>query len=519
MAKQNQTTRFTPSHTVRAFLKVFDVKCGRMQKLNAVITRLEMFLGRIALLKDLGDSTFVAFSEWLDAASNLRRPTRHSCRENLLQIARRAAELNLIKPLTVELQHRGKTADSQVGDDASRYGLLRYFDDVYLIDRQAGDTPLKPETVKSYRSAVHLFLRFAPGVKSALSRINSAKVRAFRTWLVDAGMNTKKAGNHAFAVAAIVKHGKPERFIEDAEELSPAVDPTRTLAYVFENNYLPAKQGIASEKTVAKYLATFNSFGRFLGNIATLGDLTDEKIGGFMRACRAKGNAARSVNGYRSKLLAFWTWCAKRRLVHDFPTVEKMPEPMIIPTSRTLDDLKKLMYGCSRMPGMVANIPAAQWWRMLHVIDWDTMGERTGALLDIRWEWLDWETGYLSIPADYRKGGKKPNLCKLKPATMRELAAFREPQRLLMFPWDKHSTVFYHHYKRLLKLAGLPYVKYKSAIQMHRRSFATHLEMGGGDATAALRHSERSITTDSYIDPKLLDRAPANEGLFSLAEI
>ena len=49
-----------------------------------------------------------------------------------------------------------------------------------------------------------------------------------------------------------------------------------------------------------------------------------------------------------------------------------------------------------------------------------------------------------------------------------------------------------------------------------RRSFATHLEAAGGNATQALHHSARSLTERSYLDPVLIDTTTPNELLFSL---
>lgn len=517
MAKRiEKSGAFTPKHTVRAFVASLDVKKRTDAIYGAAVAKLDEYLGRPAKLGDLTAVVFRGFCDWFEALPNIRPATKKSYCRDLIKVSNHAASMDIIPLPLFDVELRGYAYE--VGGDTSRWGLQRYFEDVYLIDRQAGDAPLTPETVKAYRAAIAAFLRFESG-PPLVHCINAMKVRAFRNWLLAQDMNKKKAGNHAFAVASIVKHAKPERYLEEAEELAPAVDQQRTLAYVFEKSYLPAKQAIASSRTVAKYLATFNSFGRFLGRVATLDDLTDQNVGLYMRACQQRNNRPHSINGYRSKLIAFWNWCAKRRLVYDFPTVEKMPEPMILPTARDIDGLKKLIAGCDRMPGTVAGLPANRWWRLLHLVDWDTMGERTGALLELRWDWLDWKTGHLSIPAQYRKGGKKPNLCKLKPATIHELETFRFPERELIFPWELSMSSFYQHYRRLLRLADLPYVPYKSAIQMHRRTFATHLEMIGGNATEALRHSERSITTDSYIDPKLLNRSPANENLFALGDI
>ena len=84
-------------------------------------------------------------------------------------------------------------------------------------------------------------------------------------------------------------------------------------------------------------------------------------------------------------------------------------------------------------------------------------------------------------------------------------------------PNVKSKKEWYHrNYKRLLKQAGLPYVPWKSGNQKVRRSFASHLEAQGGDATEALAHSERGLTKKSYLDPKIVGTKPTNELLFSL---
>jgi integrase len=146
---------------------------------------------------------------------------------------------------------------------------------------------------------------------------------------------------------------------------------------------------------------------------------------------------------------------------------------------------------------------------------WDT-GERTGALLALRWEMLDCDGGQLVVPAAFRKGRRKPMLYLLKPPTLRALEKIRLPERDLIFGWPSGIDRFYARYKRLLKLARLPYVKNESSLQKMRRSFATHIEAAGGDATEALAHTARSLTIDSYIDPQMIEPTPANELLFPL---
>lgn len=61
---------------------------------------------------------------------------------------------------------------------------------------------------------------------------------------------------------------------------------------------------------------------------------------------------------------------------------------------------------------------------------------------------------------------------------------------------------FYLHYAKLLGRAGLPTTR-RFKPQCLRRTFASYLERVGGDATAALQHSSRKVTQQSYLDPRV----------------
>ena len=108
-------------------------------------------------------------------------------------------------------------------------------------------------------------------------------------------------------------------------------------------------------------------------------------------------------------------------------------------------------------------------------------------------------------------------LYRLKPATVATLATMRataSAKKIFFWPFDLGS--FYHHYKKLLELAGLPYVPHKSGLQKVRRTFASHIEAAGGNSTQALSHTSRRVTEKSYIDPRIAKEPSHNERLFDL---
>ena len=49
-----------------------------------------------------------------------------------------------------------------------------------------------------------------------------------------------------------------------------------------------------------------------------------------------------------------------------------------------------------------------------------------------------------------------------------------------------------------------------------RRSFASHLEAAGGNATDALQHSSRRVTKESYLDERIVKSEAPNRLLFDI---
>jgi integrase len=111
----------------------------------------------------------------------------------------------------------------------------------------------------------------------------------------------------------------------------------------------------------------------------------------------------------------------------------------------------------------------------------------------------------------------------LKPETVDALRLIRSPRRSRIFeicpetvPLERSREVFYKKYRRLVKDAGLPYVKGKSGPQKMRRTFASFIEAAGGNATRALKHTDRRVTEQSYLDPRIAEQHHENEKLFAL---
>lgn len=295
-----------------------------------------------------------------------------------------------------------------------------------------------------------------------------------------------------------------------------------TLWFICVKRYFLTNLNITSHHTRRRYEYSIRTFGEFLGHDATPADLTEEKVTAFLvhvrdyRTVSGRPIAARTVNEYRHRLRALWEWLARKKLVNEFPTVAKMPEPRRSPKAWSAEELSRLFQACAAQRGSYLGIPRCDWWLSLHMVAWDT-AERIGALMQVRWEHLDLARGILSIPAELRKGGFGDAIYTLHADTVSLLEKMKEPARELVWPFPMSIHTRYSHYREILKQAGLPCDR-GSKFHRMRRSVASHLHAGGFNASEALGHSSTAVTKKSYLDPSISGQTSPSQLLFRPAE-
>jgi len=402
--------------------------------------------------------------------------------------------------------------------NTSRWTLSKYLDDCYIPEKKAA-TRLNDRTARKYRQAVNLLERFF-GQPILCVEVTDELLEKFVLSLVRRRLKIVSAQTYAHDIKSIVRHWDPERWPSSLGKIGepwfPDADDKSTLDYVFFKKYLPERMTITTDGTIGKYARALRYFGQYLGRPATGKHLRDEIVGGFLRwLIDVKQMKAVSANGYVTPLKALWTWMAKKRLVKLFPTIGELPEPALVPMAWSQRDLHKLMAACREQTGSICGIPAADYWVAFHNLLWDT-GARTGEVLALQWDWLDMKTGHLSVPGEVRKGRRQSMVYSLKPETIEALKAIVEPERELIFVRGKWRNSFWNAYQRLIKGSGLPYVKGKSGPQKMRRTFASHIEAAGGNATKALKHRDRRVTEDSYLDPRITEVESENLKFFPL---
>ena len=273
---------------------------------------------------------------------------------------------------------------------------------------------------------------------------------------------------------------------------------TTVLALVLERHYFPLNLRVRCEQTRKQYRYAASNLSEFLGKPATIADLSDDTVTRLMTWLRdSKGLHPRTVNDRRWRLNALWTWLAKRGVTKLWPTNCAMQVPERIPRAYRREELERLVQAAKMQTGEICGLPASDWWLDLLGIIWDS-GMRCSELLAIRWEWLDLESGWIVVPAEVRKGRKKDEAYCLMPDCLERLRR-RAQRRGLILQWNMHYTRIYQLWRKLLATANLPANRY-TLTQCMRRSFASHLTAGGGNATEALGHGSAAVTRRAYLD-------------------
>ena len=280
------------------------------------------------------------------------------------------------------------------------------------------------------------------------------------------------------------------------------------LKALLEDKFFPLRTSVASEITRRRYRRAVVWLGESIGRAAQISDLTDDNLAAvatYLRTVRAQ--SPRTVNGSLECLRALWRWCRDRELAKGGPTFAPLKVAARAPRAWREDELARLVHAADAAGGSIGGMPARTWWLTLFALVMDT-GARASELLAMRWEWIDWQAGTLSVDASVRKGGVRFACYGLRKDTLTWLARMRKPDGLIL-AWDMNPSRLYQLYGDLLRAAGLPNTRY-TKLHCLRRTFATLLEVNGGDATVALGHASRATTLASYLDATRLAKVHAD---------
>ena len=267
----------------------------------------------------------------------------------------------------------------------------------------------------------------------------------------------------------------------------------------------------ASQSSVSQHHINITRFGKFLGKVATVADLTNDNVEDCAASMVESGLAPATALKFEHNILALWRFLCKKGVLKEWPEIQMMKQPKRTPQAWMRGQMDSLWQEIDDTEGWIGDVPANLWWRALHMVMWNS-GERVTALMQLKWCEVDLEGGWIHILAETRKGKGEDKLFRLHPEAIKALRMIVQPERELVFPWPFSELYLWTRYKKIVRSAGLPFDR-KHMFHCIRKSVASYFEEAGGNATELLGHSSRRITK-MYLDPRIVTKKHAADMLF-----
>lgn len=369
-------------------------------------------------------------------------------------------------------------------------------------------------TIRKYQTAVTKLCLFVQH-DVTLGEINDAMLDKFRAWLVREGTDWENARKYRVYIRRIVRTRRPgvcekARGRRPHESIAVALDDAGwdlegSLWHFFHTAYRAEKMVGCTDGSVEQIIIVLRRFCRFVGQSVLLTDLTDELVTGFMQWMLDDGYSRPTVNGSRSAILAVWRFAYRKKLVDKAPFVDKLKEHKRLPVAWSIGELERLLSACAATPGMVANVPAADYWPAIVLVMYDT-GLRKGAVLSIERQHLDLSTGWLTVPPDHQKQKVEQRLL-LSAQSVEAIRKMWLPLRPRLFEWPGCDRQMYCHLNKILTRANLPTTRLDKFHKL-RKTCGSHIcKVAGIDAASRqLGHSGEYVTR-LYVDPTIAQSA------------
>lgn len=265
--------------------------------------------------------------------------------------------------------------------------------------------------------------------------------------------------------------------------------------------YLPRHLHLTTG-TVEQFEICTNLFSEFLNRSATVNDLSDSNLIGFMAWMMNKRNAAPStVNNKRRILIALWAQAFQlKQHSQEPPGTKRVPRVKMqkkVPSSWEVHQLRAMIHACDQMPTIRGWGPGH--WKALLLTCYDT-GQRVGAVLNAQRSQLSSDLKRMCF---YLPGVEGALVQSLHEQTQKALEAVivAGSERLFSFPF--HRRRLWQEMNRLLTIAGLPNTS-RDKFQRIRRTGYSMIWSEAGPAEAHRYVGNRSDVSRSNLDPKCL---------------
>lgn len=280
--------------------------------------------------------------------------------------------------------------------------------------------------------------------------------------------------------------------------------------------------------SAASYRFTLRAFEKYLGRKATLADLTEETVNGYVSVRLAKWSQSAAKRD-RNSLVVWWRYAARMKLLPP-PPIDGIPTIKVRhrnPTAWTLEEMGQLLGVCSKLAGRLRSETDQQgchwhhifatgplmscWWKSFILFLFDT-GTRLSAALEVRTEDLDLTRSLVVLRAQHAKTGVEQVL-RLSQQTVAELRALNpQPGKLVWF-WGYRRRKLFTDLELILEEAGLPVGRDRKFHCIRKTTATLTAAAGRPDLSQhTLGHTTPTMTR-SYIDLRAMPLTSAADVL------
>ena len=241
--------------------------------------------------------------------------------------------------------------------------------------------------------------------------------------------------------------------------------------------------------------------------------LSEVTFARFARRALAKGIGQNTVHTRMGTIASLWRFAADHGWARPVPRVRKVSRIRRTPFAWRHDQLPKLFAACSDWRPAINSRRATRGWSSEHMVALGLVlyftSERISAMMAVTRDHLDVDGMLLHVPGEMRKGKREDKVYPL-PREVVELLTKLPPSKRL-FPWNGKLQTLRLHWKRILRVAGLP-ANRNTVFHCMRRTHATHMAIAAGveAASRSTGHSSTAVTLWSYIDESQLPSMPAS---------
>jgi integrase len=280
-----------------------------------------------------------------------------------------------------------------------------------------------------------------------------------------------------------------------------------TLRELLESYYTPQRLAWRSPRTSDDYASLLRAIDSHLGRPATVGDLRDETIAGYLLWQRGRGRAPATVDKHRRYCRALSRYAARHGLIERPLELAPIRATVDEPQPWSTDELALIMARASSLDGVMpgpAQIPASKFWTALVLVIVST-GVRISACLSLRWQDVNLCERWAIFRGETQKHRRTQKLA-LNDQAVRALADIRHPDRERVYDVPLCAATLRRHYtERILRPLGLRTDR-RSKFHQLRRTTATLIaqHVGYDAASRQLGHSSQALLR--YYVPALVDR-------------